>query len=138
MKRVVILLALLVGCGKNEPPAAVDAGHNAFKYRNFILSQTFGGGRTLDGSIDIDAARDSGGSSDWIEVAINGDVLGRMPGGNRVSQQVKFRPGPNKVTFFISAAVRYWEFDVSARQNTRVEFSPKDKGEWTVAQFYDE
>jgi hypothetical protein len=126
------VLVLLAACGKKTETSAVDEAYNSFKYRNFILGQTFPGGRTLDGSIDLDGSRDAGGPSDWIEVAVNGDVLGRSRGVKRVSLQVKFRPGPNKVSFFFSGSRRHWDYDVIARQNTRVEITPKDQGEWNV------
>jgi len=134
----VAALILLAACGKKAETSAVDEAYNSFKYRNFILGQTFGGGRTLDGSIDLDGSRDAGGPSDWIEIAINGDVLGRNTGVKRVSLQVKFKPGPNKVSFFCSGSRRHWDYDVIARQNTRVEITPKDQGDWNVDQRYDE
>ena len=131
-------LLLLAGCGSKTETKAVDEAYNSFKYRNFILGSTFGGGRTLDGTIELDASREGGGAEDWIEVAINGDVLGRTTGARQVSLQVKFRPGPNKVAFFISSVRRFWDYDVSARADTRVAITPKDTAEWTVDVKYGE
>ncbi|HEU4339595.1 MAG TPA: hypothetical protein VFS19_05965, partial [Planctomycetota bacterium] len=105
-------LLLLAGCGKKDETKAVDEAYNSFKYRNFILGQTFPGGRTLGGTINLDASREGGGAQDWIEIAVNGDVLGRTTGAHQVSQQVNFRPGPNKVSFFISSVRRFWDYDV--------------------------
>ena len=132
MKKVALLLALLAGCGKKEPESPGDPpGYGAFKYRNFILGQTMSGGASLDGSVDIDGSRDAGGASDWIEVAVNGNTIGRTTG-SRVSHPVRFRPGPNKVLFFSTAAIRYWEFDVDARLGTRVELTPKEPKEYDI------
>jgi hypothetical protein len=131
------LLVLLAACGKKDS-SAVDEAYQPWKQRNFILSQTFSGGATLDGSIEIDASRDGGGPGDWIEVAVNGNTLGRTSGSPRVSHSLKFRPGPNWIRFFSSASRLGWEFNVDARQGTRFEFTPKDKLEWTMTQVKDE
>ena len=135
----VAALALLAGCGKAEPETPGEPhGYGAWKYRNFILGQTFSGGATLDGTVDIDASRDAGNpASDWTEVAINGNSLGRTSG-PRVSLQVRLRPGPNWVRFFSSAARLGWEFQVDATHGTRVEFTPKDKQEFDMVQRKDE
>lgn len=139
MRRAAALLAILAGCGKAPPEAPGEPpGYGAFKYRNFILGQTFSGGATLDGTVDIDASRDAGGPSDWIEVAINGNTLGRTSGSNRVSLQVRLRPGANWIRFFSSASRLGWEFQVDARQGTRFEFTPKDKLEFDMTQQKDE
>ena len=132
------LLLFLLGCGKKDAADPVAEAYNSFKYRNTILGQTFPGGRTLDGSIDLDASRDAGGAEDWIEVAINGDIQGRSTGSKQVSLQVKFRPGPNKVSFFISAARRYWELDMDARLGTRTEFTPTEGAAYAITQRKDE
>ena len=138
MRRAALFLILLAGCGKKQPEAAGDPpGYGAFKYRNFILGQTMSGGASLDGTIDIDASRDAGGAADWIEVAVNGNTIGRTTG-PRVSHQVRFRTGPNKICFFSTAAIRYWEFDMDARLGTRVEITPKDPKEYDIVQRKDE
>jgi len=49
-----------------------------------------------------------------------------------VQLQVKFRPGPNKVAFFISSVRRFWDYDVSARHDTNVDITPREQGDWTV------
>jgi len=138
VRTAVAALAILVAaCGRKDP-SAVDEAYQPWQQRNFILSQTFSGGATLDGSIDIDASRDAGGANDWIEVVVNGNSLGRSTGAPRVSHTLKFRPGPNWIRFFSSASRLGWEFQIDARQGTRFEFAPKDKVEWTMIQVKDE
>lgn len=134
-----VFLAILAGCGKPADEAPGDTpGYGAWKYRNFILGQTFSGGGSLDGSIDIDASRDAGGPADWIEVAVNGNTLGRTSGSTRVAHDYRFRPGPNWIRFFSSRSRLGWEFDVDARSGARFTFRPKDKTDWDLVQQKDE
>lgn len=134
----VVALSFLAACGKKEPDAPGEPhGYGAWKYRNFILGQGFSGGGNIDGTVDIDGSRDAGGPSDWIEVALNGNSLGRTSG-SRVVHQVRFRPGSNWIRFFSSAARLGWEFNVDVRQGTRFEFAPKDKFDFDIVQRKDE
>jgi len=145
VRRVLVaLLAILAGCGKAPPEAPGDPyGYGAFKARNFILGQTFSGGGKLDGTISVDPSRDGGGKGDWIEVALNGNTIGRRDtapgsGGSLVSYDVKLREGPNWIRFLSSASRLGWEFQVDCRSGTRFTFRPKDKIDWDMEQLKDE
>jgi hypothetical protein len=130
------VVILLGACGKKES-TALDVAYGAWTYRNTILGATMSGGSTLDGSIDIDASRDAGGASDWFEIALNGNALGRITG-SRVSLNARFRPGANWIRFFSSAACQGWEYQVDARSGTRFAFTPKGKMDYEWSQTKDE
>jgi len=133
------LLLVLASCGQKES-SGVDEAYQPWKQRNFILSQTFSGGATLEGSITVDLSRDACKKDDWFEAFVNGRQEHRTTSPNeaRFTYETKFRPGPNWIILFSSASKRGWEFNVDARQGTRFEFTPKDKLEWTMSQVKDE
>ena len=137
MRRWAALVLLLASCSKKES-SALDSAYGSWTYRNTILGVTFSGGATMDGSIDIDGSRDAGGASDWFEVALNGNSMGRVSNTSRISLNARFRPGANWIRFFSSAARQGWEYQVDTRQGTRFEFSPKDKIEYEYVQRKDE
>ena len=134
-----VLLLLLASCGQKES-SAVDAAYQPWKQRNFILSQTFSGGATLEGSITVNLSRDACVKDDWFEAFVNGREEERTTDPNcaQFTFETKFRPGPNWIILFSSASKMGWEFNVDARQGTRFEFTPKDKQEWTMNQVKDE
>jgi len=143
-RTAVVLLLLAAACGKDpdpEPDPANPPGYGTWKYRNFILGQTFSGGGKLPGTIDIDPGLHAGGPIDWIEVAFNGNTLGRHPtgsGSTRIRHEVQFRPGANWIRFFSSASRLGWEFQIDTHSGTRFSFTPKDKVDWDMDQQKDE
>jgi hypothetical protein len=137
MRRAALFLIVLGGCSEKSTDP-VEEAYGPWKRRNFILGQTFSGGATLDGTVHIDASRDGGSSpTEWIEVAVNGNSLGRTSG-NNVNLNVRLRPGANWIRFFSSASRLGWEFQGDSNYGTHFEFTPKDKFDFDMAQRKDE
>lgn len=133
-----VLLAALIGCGKEPEPDPLDTeAYNGWKQGQVLRRLPMArGGLTVKGRIDIQPPEQrSKNKGDFVELFLNGERVGKysvakLPDGTwpRISFDMDFNSGPNTFDVWDSSSNRHYRQQVDTRDSVEFLLVPTADG----------